>query len=361
MFRLPKGLPKRERSGRSALEDMREGLGYVRRNRAVALLLSMSFVVVMIGFPYQGFLASITREQFDKGAIGLGAISSLTAVGALIATLAVATLTGHRHAWRIQVVAGILFGCALIGLGLAPSYAAGLAVALFVGATASGFQSLNSALSMTLTEPRYYGRIQALMGLSWSLFGIVSLPLGLLADRIGIRETLVLMGLGSIIALVTLELAGRALGAEAAMQRQRDGICAPTSAGGVAPRAAPARCAQTAACGRAVAGRRSDRYRRWLSGGRHGHDRVRRWRADAIALNAGSLRGRSVRIDRRWSASRIIRRAGARAAGYRPPNAPSWGRDGCDGGMAWQARAPGVGEAAGAAGTGRPAGAAAPD
>jgi MFS family permease len=221
MFRLPPGHPKGGRTGRSAMQDTREGISYVSHHRPVAILLLMSFVVVAIGFPYQGFLASITKDEFHRGAVGLGILSSATAVGALLATLVVASLTHHRQVWRMQALAGVAFGGALVAFGLAPTFAIGLAVAFFVGATASAFQSLNSALSMMLAEPRYYGRVQALMGLSWSLFGIISLPLGILADAIGIRSTLALMGLASILAVVALELVGRAIGAEDEMHRRR--------------------------------------------------------------------------------------------------------------------------------------------
>lgn len=221
MFKLPPGRPRQGASNLSAVQATREGISYVRQNRPVAILLMMSFLVVALGFPYQGFLASITRDEFNRGAIGLGLLSSMTAVGALAATLAVATLTGHRHVWRMQAIAGIAFGSALIAFGAAPSFAAGLLIALAVGATASAFQSLNSALAMTLTEPRYFGRVQALMGLSWSLFGIISLPLGILADAIGIRATLMLMGLASILAIVALWFVGRLINAEGEVQERR--------------------------------------------------------------------------------------------------------------------------------------------
>jgi hypothetical protein len=127
----------------------------------------MSFMVVALGFPYQGFLASITRDEFERGAVGLGILSSATAVGALIATLGVATLTNHRHVWRMQALAGLAFGVSLVAFGLSPTFVIGLVTAFFVGGTASAFQSLNSALAMMLSEARYYGRVQALMGLSY--------------------------------------------------------------------------------------------------------------------------------------------------------------------------------------------------
>ena len=221
LFRLPRGEPRRRASGKSATQDTLEGLRYVSHHRSIGILLLMSFMVVAFAFPYQGFLASVTSVEFNRGALALGLLSSLAAVGALAATLWVATVTGHRHAWRIQAAAGAGFGVALIAFGYAPTFAVGLAAIFFVGAFASAFQSLNNALTMTLTEPHYYGRVQALMGLSWSLFGIVSLPLGLLADAIGIRATLALMGGTAIIAIAILQLVARGIGAEEDMQRRR--------------------------------------------------------------------------------------------------------------------------------------------
>ncbi|MGH2587780.1 MAG: MFS transporter, partial [Dehalococcoidia bacterium] len=89
IFKLPLGLPKAGRQNRSTLQDTREGISYVRHNAPIAVLILMSFVVVAVGFPYQGFLASITRDEFNRGALGLGILSSMTAIGALTATLVV--------------------------------------------------------------------------------------------------------------------------------------------------------------------------------------------------------------------------------------------------------------------------------
>jgi predicted MFS family arabinose efflux permease len=221
MFKLPPGRPRQASTNASAMQATREGISYVRQNRPVFILIAMSFLVVAIGFPYQGFLASITRDEFNRGAIGLGLLSSMTAIGALAATLSVATLTAHKHVWQMQALAGVAFGLSLIAFGASPSFGTGLIIALSVGATASAFQSLNSALTMTLTEPRYFGRVQALMGLSWSLFGIISLPLGIVADAIGIRATLMLMGFVSILSILALWFVGRLINAEGEMSKRR--------------------------------------------------------------------------------------------------------------------------------------------
>jgi MFS family permease len=221
MVRLPPGAPSQHAAGRSALQDIHAGLSYVRRDRVVGLLVATGFLVVVFAFPYQGFLASMTREAFHRGTVALGVLSSLAALGALGATLVVATLTGHRHAWRIQTAAGAGFGLALIGFGYAPSFGAGLLLIFLVGALAGGFQALNSALAISLAEPRYHGRVQALMGMSWSLLGLVSLALGVAADSIGIRAALAFTGAAAVVGIVAVQIAASRVGAEAEVQRRR--------------------------------------------------------------------------------------------------------------------------------------------
>lgn len=213
MGRLPPGLPQPGADRRSPLQDTLDGLRYVVHDRPIGILLLMSFCVVSLAFPYQGFLASVAKSEFRRGAVALGALSSAAAIGALGATLVVAGLTGHRHVWHVQALSGMAFGAALIAFGVTPRFELALLAILLVGAFASAFQSLNNALAMTLTEPRYYGRVQALLGIGWSLFGIVSLPLGVVADAIGIRLTLALMGLSAIITVAGLHLLALLTGA----------------------------------------------------------------------------------------------------------------------------------------------------
>jgi sugar phosphate permease len=93
-----------------------------------------------------------------------------------------------------------------MALGAAPGFAAGLAAMVLVGALASAFQSLNNSLTMSLSDHQYIGRVQGISMLSWSLFGLVALPIGILADHIGIQATLVLMGAAVFAGVALLEL-----------------------------------------------------------------------------------------------------------------------------------------------------------
>jgi len=194
MLRLPPGTPAPMASRPSPLAEMADGLRYVRRRPSVAFLILTSFIVVMIGFSYQSFLPSIAKDVYHVGPEGLGSLSSAGAVGAVAATVLVATYAGHRRAWSFNGWLALAFALSVVALGAAPGFAAGLAAMVLVGALASAFQSLNNSLTMSLSDHEYVGRVQGISMLSWSLFGLVALPIGILADYIGIQETLMLMG-----------------------------------------------------------------------------------------------------------------------------------------------------------------------
>ncbi len=212
---LPPGNPAPRKVQRSPLADLRDGLSYVRQRPAISNLILVSFAVVMVGFPYQAFLPSIAAEMYNVGSGGLGFLASATAVGALFATLMVASRAGSPGAWGLSALCGVGFGASLVVLGFTGNYLFGLLAMVLVGGFAAGFQSLNNSLTMTYTDDEYHGRVQSMTMLSWSFFGIFSLPLGILADHIGVAETLMLMGCVSILSIVGMQIVGKKQGVAA--------------------------------------------------------------------------------------------------------------------------------------------------
>ncbi|MFN0096106.1 MAG: MFS transporter [Dehalococcoidia bacterium] len=209
LFWLPAGNPKPGATEKSPLADLRDGVRYVLGRRAILLLILSSFALVMVGFPYQSFTASLAKSVYGEGSGGLGLLSSVAAVGAVAATLVVAMMAGSKRAWAVQAISGAGFGVGLIALGMTDTLLTGMVVMIFVGAAASAFQAMNNSLTMQLTEGNYHGRVQALNMMSWSLFGLASLPLGILADHIGLQDTLMVMGAICVAAMVILEVTGR--------------------------------------------------------------------------------------------------------------------------------------------------------
>ena len=63
-----------------------------------------------------------------------------------------------------------------------------------IGGCTTAFQSLSNTLALVESEDHMQGRVQSLMQLSFAGFGIAAAPIGALAEVIGLRATMVIMG-----------------------------------------------------------------------------------------------------------------------------------------------------------------------
>lgn len=201
--RLPAGDPIGDHGDRSVVGEFTDSLRFVWSHRPIGLLIIVSFVVVMFGFPFVAFLPRLATEVLDVGSAAYGLLAAASAVGAVVLSMAIAGRTKGRSAWRIQAISGVMFGVTLFGLALAPNYVTALVAVAAVGAASAGFQAMNNSLVLTMSDVEYHGRVQSLMMLSFSGFGMAALPLGILADAIGLQETFALMAVVVLIAMAT--------------------------------------------------------------------------------------------------------------------------------------------------------------
>ena len=195
---LPRAAPSSP-SGRSAMGDIADGLRFVRSRPDLMHLLAVSFGVVLVGFPHMAFLPVVAERVHDAGSTGFGLLNAAAAVGAILGSVALANLE-RRRLRPFQIRSAVGFGVSLAMFAVMPNFYAALAVMAVVGATSSVFQALNNSLLLTSTPVEYHGRVQSLLMLSFSGFAIAALPIGIVADAVGIRATLV--GLGILVLAV---------------------------------------------------------------------------------------------------------------------------------------------------------------
>ena len=205
---LDPGLPHADRPKRAPLAEMKDGLRYANSVPSVRVVVSLAILVTMVGFPYIAFLPSVSEDFFGRGSEGYAVLSLVGACGGLLAGVGVARSLLAQGP-RVQLVSGIALAAGLIFMSWAPSFTIALIAAFLVGASTAGFQSMNATLALSLSTSDYHGRVQSLLGLGFSMFGLVSFPLGLLADAIGLRETLAGMGFLTFVIVVGGELIWR--------------------------------------------------------------------------------------------------------------------------------------------------------
>ena len=197
---LPEGRPKMMPT-RSPKDDLLDGFRYVRGTPRLRHLLLLSFAVVLIGFPHVAFLPVFADEIFDAGSSGFGLLTTAAAVGALGVSLALTGISKNRLG-PIQAISAVGFGVALALFGVAPTFPIALLIMVAVGITSAAFQALNNSLVLSIAPVEYHGRVQSLLMLGFSGFGFAALPLGIVADAVGLRPTLTVMGI--VVALIAI-------------------------------------------------------------------------------------------------------------------------------------------------------------
>ncbi len=202
LLALPKSAPvERAPGGRNPLQDIADGVNYVRSRPPLRRLVVASFFVIMFGFNYVAFYPAMVEGVFGLDETWVGYISSASALGAVAVAVPLAGKADSPWAKTAMVIGGLLFGIGVVLFGISPSFWVAFAVIVAIGAATTVFQSLSNTLALNLSDADHQGRVQSLMQLSFAGFGLAAAPLGLLAEAIGLRRAITIMGIVAIAAM----------------------------------------------------------------------------------------------------------------------------------------------------------------
>lgn len=199
-----KGAPE-EKVTVSPLRSIADGLAYVRRTPVVMTLLLLAFIPMFLGNPYQQLMPVFAEDVFNVDAAGLGLLLTASGLGALLGSLAIASMTAFTRRGLLQMGLGMLFGGSLVAFALSPSYWMALLVLVVVGFAAAGYQAMNSTLVISMADPLYRGRVMSLFHITNAAAPIAILPIGLLIDQYGAPPV---VGIGGAILLIMVFLVG---------------------------------------------------------------------------------------------------------------------------------------------------------
>ena len=181
---LPAGDP-RSLPTRSPFAEMVDAVRYVRPDRGLGLVALTTIGVVVIAFPYSRSSPTLADERYDVGARRLrrhgraspGSAPSPPAPRARAPVGGPATVADDRRcpAPRSAVARSPLarrgwFWTALLAL-------------VAVGAAGLVFQTTTQSQMLALSDVDYHGRMQSMVVLGFSGFGLAALPLGLARRR----------------------------------------------------------------------------------------------------------------------------------------------------------------------------------
>jgi MFS family permease len=145
----------------STLENIREGLAYIRGHRVVRTLVWLIAAMSITAFPFTMLLPVFARDVLDVGATGLGWLLSATGTGALAAGIALAAWGGRFRRGRLVLGACLSFALCLTAFTLSRSFPLSLALLALTGFTMILNNATLNALLQSLVPDRLRGRVMS--------------------------------------------------------------------------------------------------------------------------------------------------------------------------------------------------------
>ncbi len=171
-------------------KEIQEGYRYLRGNRRIFSIVSLSYIVALVGAPYSRFLPMFATNILRVGPTGFGLLMSAPGVGAIVSALSLASTRSFRPGilWICSCVTG--FGLFLGLFTFSHSFIFSFVFLALVGACqVAGRAASNTAIQVE-TPPHLLGRVLSLFFMDIGLWSLGGLAIGSAAAIIGIDHTL---------------------------------------------------------------------------------------------------------------------------------------------------------------------------
>ncbi len=184
---------------KSMATEIAAGLGYITSRPVLRSLWLFWILIVVTGFGLQTLVPGLLHEEFGRAENEALVIATIWGVTALPVNLMLAGVVGSRR-WPWPLL--FLSACALaFGIWLT-AWAQGYAVLLIVSAIAGAARSaailLNQTMLMSNSRQEYFGRVMSWVFVAIGLQGVLAPIWGIIADALGGRETLYIVGLALV-------------------------------------------------------------------------------------------------------------------------------------------------------------------
>ena len=178
--------------GRGALNDIVDGLRYVRHETVLMLVLMIIFVVTLLSMPYMMLFPALSEDVLMVDKRMAGWLLAASGVGAMIGSIFLASLPNKKRGLMLMVGSAIL-GVALVGLFFSSSWFPGNALLFafgfifFVGIGQTARMTLGNTLIQYYVEDQYRGRVMSLMMMEFGLTSFGVFFAGVMIDVIGVQ------------------------------------------------------------------------------------------------------------------------------------------------------------------------------
>ncbi len=191
------------------LQDLGDGVGYLRRQPALRTLVLLALVPMVLGMPYMTMMTIFARDVLKVGGGGLGLLTAATGAGAVMGALVVASLSSMKRRGRFMIGGLAAFGLALVFFALSPWFWLSLLALLGVGVCQQAYMATNNTLIQTYVDEAYRGRVLSTLFLNRGMVPLGTMLAGIGTTLFGVQATVAVMaGALVLLALAASRLEG---------------------------------------------------------------------------------------------------------------------------------------------------------
>lgn len=191
---------------RAFIQDLRDGFRYVAGRPRVSLLLAISAVTSLFGYPYISMAPVFARDVFHLGETGLALLMGMAGAGALFGALFLAYLGDFRHKGWFVLGGDFAFAICLMVFSLSSNVTVSIVFLFALGFAIVGSVAVTNTLLQKLVTDEMRGRVMSMFMLSFiGAMPIGNLIAGSASHRYGVQHTLAAGGaiIAVFVAVVT--------------------------------------------------------------------------------------------------------------------------------------------------------------
>jgi MFS transporter, DHA1 family, staphyloferrin A biosynthesis exporter len=168
---------------KSMVNDIVKGARYIASHKTIMLLLAFMILTVLLAMPFQTLMPIFAKDILKVGVKGQGTLMSVSGIGALAASLTLASVPTKKRG-LIMLSSNVIMGAALMIFAFTTKWPIALTTMILVGIGRIGNNTTGTALLQTHTEPEYLGRVMSIMMLNFGLSSLGTFFASIIADKI---------------------------------------------------------------------------------------------------------------------------------------------------------------------------------
>jgi MFS family permease len=211
LMNLPAYQPKIK--DKKVIVEFAEGFTYIKNTPNIGLIIVMLAIVSLLVLPYNTVLPVFAKVVFRGDASTFGYINSFVGVGAVTATIFLASRKPGIHLKRILFISTLLMGAGLICFSQIKNFPIAMLFAAIAGFGSIAQFTISNIIVQSESAPEMRGRVIGI--LLMAIFGMMplgSLLTGAVSEHIGAPTTVLAQGIIAVaIALLFIKFLTRPL------------------------------------------------------------------------------------------------------------------------------------------------------